>query len=81
MFTIEYVPSVADDLLRLTSADQRRVLNKIDEQLAFQPIVETRNRKPLVGLVPPWDHEPPVWELRVAVLRVFYDVNVAACTF
>jgi mRNA-degrading endonuclease RelE of RelBE toxin-antitoxin system len=24
---------------------------------------------------PPWDHELPVWELRVGEYRVFYDVN------
>ena len=29
----------------------------------------------LVGLVPPWQHEPPVWELRVDEYRVFYDVD------
>jgi hypothetical protein len=29
----------------------------------------------LVGLVPPWEHIEPVWELRVGEYRVFYDVN------
>jgi mRNA-degrading endonuclease RelE of RelBE toxin-antitoxin system len=24
--------------------------------------------------VPPWTAEPPIWELRVGVFRVFYDV-------
>jgi len=37
----------------------------------------TRNRKQLVGLLPPWDAEPPVWELRVEEYRVFYDVDEA----
>ena len=31
--------------------------------------------KILVGLIPPWDHEPPIWELRSGEFRVFYDVN------
>ena len=78
MFTIEYAPSVTDDLMQLTAAEQRRMLDKIDEQLTHEPTVETRNRKSLPGLVPPWDHEPPLWELRVGTLRAFYDVDQSA---
>ena len=37
--------------------------------------METRNKKILVGLTPPWEHQPPVWELRVGEYRVFYDVD------
>ncbi len=37
--------------------------------------METRNKKKLVGLVPPWEHVEPVWELRVGEFRVFYDVD------
>ncbi len=29
----------------------------------------------LPGLVPPWEHVLPVWELRVGEHRVFYDVD------
>ena len=29
----------------------------------------------LMGLVPPWDAVPPVWELRVGDFRVFYDLD------
>jgi hypothetical protein len=32
----------------------------------------------LSGLVPPWEHVPPVWELRIGELCVFYDVDEAA---
>ncbi len=28
----------------------------------------------LIGLVPPWTAEAPIWELRVGDYRVFYDV-------
>ena len=35
------------------------------------------NKKIVVGLKPPWEHEEPVWELRVGPFRVFYDVNEA----
>ena len=43
-----------------------------------KPARETRNRKILRGLTPPWEHLPPVWELRVNEYRVFYDVDEAA---
>ena len=35
----------------------------------------SRNRKELTGLVPPWEHVQPVWELRVGDHRVFYDAE------
>jgi len=44
-------------------------------QLRGEPDVETRNRKQLASLVPPWTAEPPIWELRVGEYRVFYDVS------
>jgi hypothetical protein len=52
----------------LTVRQQQIVLSTIAEQLIYQPTVETRNRKlmrsnPLAG-----------WELRIANLRVYYDV-------
>lgn len=45
------------------------VLDVVDEQLAHQPTVETRNRKPMRPnpLAP--------WELRIGSLRVYYDVE------
>jgi mRNA-degrading endonuclease RelE of RelBE toxin-antitoxin system len=75
MFTILFAESVADDLANLRASDGTLILDKIDEQLLHQPAIATRNRKIVPGLVPPWEHEPPVWELRVGQFRVFYDVN------
>lgn len=43
--------------------------------LTHEPAVETRNRKQLVNLVPPFEAIPPVWELRIREYRVFYDVS------
>jgi mRNA-degrading endonuclease RelE of RelBE toxin-antitoxin system len=34
----------------------------------------------LVNIEPPWDAEPPIWELRVGAYRVFYDVSAPAAT-
>ena len=33
-----------------------------------------------MGLVPPWEHGDPVWELRIGEYRIFYDVDEAKST-
>jgi mRNA-degrading endonuclease RelE of RelBE toxin-antitoxin system len=75
MYGIEYAESVSDDLDALTTRDRKRILDKIEEQLQYNPTQETRNKKILPGLKPPWEHDEPVWELRVGKYRVFYDVD------
>jgi mRNA-degrading endonuclease RelE of RelBE toxin-antitoxin system len=75
MYDVEYAEDVADDLRRLRAHDRRRILDRIEEQLAHEPMQKTRNRKPLAGLKPPWDQEEPVWELRVGSYRAFYEVD------
>jgi mRNA-degrading endonuclease RelE of RelBE toxin-antitoxin system len=75
MYTIEYAEGVADDLKTLRVYERKRILDTIEEQLTYEPTRQTRNRKILVGLVPPWEHIEPVWELRIGVYRVFYDVD------
>src|SRR5438874_11657952 len=77
MFTIEFAEGVVEDLKSLPARDRRRVLDQIDDQLTHTPARQTRNRKVVVGLKPPWEHEEPIWELRVGALRVFYDVAEA----
>lgn len=78
MFRIRYSGGVAADLAALCSSERSRLLDRIEAQLRDQPTRVARNRKPLPGLVPPWDHVPPIWELRVGDLRVFYDVDEPA---
>jgi mRNA-degrading endonuclease RelE of RelBE toxin-antitoxin system len=63
-----------EELESLRAFDQRRILADIREQLADQPSVPTRRRKCLIDLTPSFEHELPVWELRVGAFRVFYDV-------
>lgn len=75
MYLIEYAEGVAGDLAGLRPFDRKQILDRIDEQLAHQPTQETRNKKNLVGMVPPWEHVEPIWELRVGEHRVFYDVS------
>jgi len=75
MYNIEYADDVRNDLADLRAYERTRILNNIEKQLTNQPTRETRHRKPLYGLVPPWEHVEPVWELRIGEYRVFYDVE------
>ncbi|MCG8353780.1 MAG: addiction module toxin RelE [Chloroflexales bacterium] len=67
-YTIAYSPDTQDHFHYLTVRQQAIVLDAVDQQLAYQPIVETRNRKPMRPnpLAP--------WELRIGNLHVYYDV-------
>ncbi|MBI4673476.1 MAG: type II toxin-antitoxin system RelE/ParE family toxin [Chloroflexi bacterium] len=53
----------------MTARQRTIILDAVDEQLAHQPTVETKNRKPMRPnpLAP--------WELRIGNLRVYYDVE------
>src|SRR5436309_2439759 len=66
-YHIEYSPDAEDHLRALTARQQAFVLDTVDEQLAHQPHLETKNRKPM--------RPNPVapWELRIGKLRVYYD--------
>jgi mRNA-degrading endonuclease RelE of RelBE toxin-antitoxin system len=63
------------ELESLRTFDQRRLIAEIRQQLTDQPGVATRRRKCLVDLSPSFEHEAPVWQLRVGDFRVFYDVD------
>jgi len=67
-FEIEYSPDTEDHLRALTARQRSIILDAVDEQLIYQPDLETRNRKPM--------RPNPVapWELRVGDLRVYYDI-------
>lgn len=68
-YRIEYSLDAAEHLHYLTARQRAIVLDAVDRQLVHEPDVETRNRKPMRPnpLAP--------WELRVGVLRVYYDVH------
>jgi hypothetical protein len=56
----------------LTARQQATVLDAVDRQLMHQPTVETRNRKPMRP------NPLALWELRIGMLRVYYDVDELA---
>ncbi len=68
-YRIEYSLDAEDHLRALSARQQAIVLDTVDKQLAYEPQVETRNRKPMrPNLIAPW-------ELRIGNLRVYYDVQ------
>jgi mRNA-degrading endonuclease RelE of RelBE toxin-antitoxin system len=75
MFEIRYVEGVLDDFKKLPAFNQREIMDKIQKQLAHELTRETRNKKPLPGIKPPWPFKEPLRELRVGEYRVFYDVD------
>src|SRR5687767_8223333 len=74
-FSIKYAESVTNDTKTLTAKVRSRILDRIESQLSHEPTKVTRNRKIIKGIKPPWDHQEPIWELRVDDFRVFYDVD------
>ena len=74
MYDIQFAKDAEDDLKKLAAFHRNTILDAIERTLASEPSQPSRNRKVMVGLVPPWTAEPSIWELRVGEYRVFYDV-------
>jgi mRNA-degrading endonuclease RelE of RelBE toxin-antitoxin system len=68
-YRVVYAPEVQGHLRHFTKRDQRTIVDTALRQLAHQPTVVTRNRKPLEAnpLAP--------WELRIGAYRVYFDVR------
>ena len=75
MYEIRFARDVVKDLQQVPAFHRGQIVAAIEGQLGHTPTAATRNRKPLANLIPPWPSDPPVWELRVGVYRVFYDVD------
>jgi mRNA-degrading endonuclease RelE of RelBE toxin-antitoxin system len=73
-FTFDFAPVVHDHLDAIDAKYGTLIREKIKEQLAHEPHVETRNRKPVR---PPAAYEAE-WELRFGPnnrFRVFYQID------
>lgn len=75
MFALTIVPSAIRELKALPAFYRRLVETAIETQLLHEPFRETRNRKRLSSLVAGFEHEDPLWELRVDAWRIFYDID------
>jgi mRNA-degrading endonuclease RelE of RelBE toxin-antitoxin system len=75
VFTILYDEAAEADLRAFRASEARRIVDEVDAHLMKEPMKPSRRKKPLEGLVPPWDAVRPVWQLRIGDFRVFYDVD------
>jgi mRNA-degrading endonuclease RelE of RelBE toxin-antitoxin system len=68
-FTIHFTPNALDHLRGFDTFEQKVIMEAIKTQLFYEPLTQTKNRKPL--------RQNPLsrWELRVINYRVFYDVD------
>jgi len=75
MYRILFSQGVEQDLVKTRAYDRSIILEAVEKQLVHNPHVETKNRKMLVNLMPSFEGQLPIWELRVGEHRVFYDVD------
>ena len=77
MFAIRFEVKALAELDCLRAFDRARIIDDVERNLRKEPLVESRRKKVLRGLIPPWYQVGPVWQLRVGDFRVFYDVDEA----
>ena len=75
MFEILYADDVAGALYRLRARDRALIVDRIKEQLRYEPTKPTRVKKLISGLKAPWLVGRPIWQLRVGQHCIFYDVD------
>jgi len=69
IYRIEVTAEAKTDLSQYTAFERKLIVSGIREQLTDQPLIETKNRKPLR------DYPIASWELRIGKYRVFYEVD------
>ena len=75
MYEIRFAAGLVHDLDALRSGERRLVLDGIQRRLRHEPTRPTKHVKRLRKLLPPFEHVPPIWQLRIGEHRVFYDVD------
>ena len=74
-FAIQFSASAKREFEELDAFDQRRVSDAIDKKLSFEPNRASRHKKWLGTEQASFGYDPPLWELRVDAMRVFYTVS------
>jgi hypothetical protein len=74
-FRIEFSRVSKLEFEALRVFDQRRVLDAMKGKLSIDPDVETRDKKCLGTEAANFPYVPPLWELKVGGIRVFYEVE------
>ncbi len=68
-YQIEITEDAKTDLSYFKAYQRKEILIGVKEQLMYEPLKETRNRKKLR------DNPIAPWELRVGKYRIFYEVK------
>jgi mRNA-degrading endonuclease RelE of RelBE toxin-antitoxin system len=68
-YQIRISPEALEHLDALTARQAAIVYDGLESQLTHEPLVETKNRKPMRA------NPLAAWELRIGNLRVYYDVE------
>jgi mRNA-degrading endonuclease RelE of RelBE toxin-antitoxin system len=69
MYDIELTPQAIDDLRWFRKHEQQEIVETINKQLRYEPVKQTRNRKPMRP------NEIAEWELRIRHFRILYSVD------
>ena len=77
MYEIRFAVGVVRDLRAIRAAERKRIVDSIRRRLAHEPTRTTKHVKLLRKLSPPFEHVPPIRQLRIGDHRVFYDVDKA----
>lgn len=80
MYFVTIVPDALNELRDVPAFYRRQLEAVIRKQLREEPIRTSKNRKCLRSAVAGFEYEPPLWELRVGLWRIFYDVEETVVT-
>lgn len=69
MFHLIFTENALKDLTYLKKTEQVLIIDNIEKQLKWEPLTETKNRKPLRP------NDLGKWEFKIQKYRVFYDTN------
>lgn len=69
MFELRFTSEAVKDLSYFRKGEQSIIMDCIEADLVYEPMVKIRHRKPLRP------NDLSAWELRIGKYRVFYDVN------
>ncbi|MBI4374650.1 MAG: type II toxin-antitoxin system RelE/ParE family toxin [Deltaproteobacteria bacterium] len=78
MSRLRIVSSAREELDRVPVFYRRALEEAIEKYLRHEPEKGAVNRKRLQPLAAGFEHEEPLWELRIGEGRVFYDVDAEA---
>ena len=69
MFELIFTKSALTDLTYFRKSEQVLIIDNTEKQLVHEPLIETKNRKPLRP------NDLAKWELKIRKYRVFYDAD------